>query len=101
VVANGIYERPKPFGIPDTAGASEQLQTAGKCFLLHVFYRLPGSKSGAQLQINQFTEICNEVVFRGPVARTESLDISAVKRLKVHVVPSITEMSGVSVHRRS
>jgi hypothetical protein len=89
VVANGIDEWPEPFGIPDTAGASEQLQAAGKCFLLHVLDRLPGSKSGAQLQVNQFAEICNVVVFRGPVARTEPLDISAVKRLEVHVFPSV------------
>ncbi|HEY1744013.1 MAG TPA: hypothetical protein VGG18_12670 [Granulicella sp.] len=41
------------------------------------------------------------MVFRGPLARTESLDISAVKRLEVHVTPSITGMSGVSVHRPS
>jgi hypothetical protein len=92
VVTDRIHERPEPFGIPHTARASEQLQTSGKCFLFHVLYRLPGSKPGAQLQVNQLTEICNEVVFRDLIARTESLDISAVKRLEVHVIPSVTEM---------
>jgi hypothetical protein len=92
VVADGIYEWPEPFGISDTAGASKQLQAAGKCLLLHVLYRLPGSQSGAQFQVNQLAEIRDEVVFRGPVARTEPLGISAVKRLEVHVFPSVTEV---------
>jgi hypothetical protein len=39
------------------------------------------------------------VGFRVPVTCTESLDVSAVKRLEVQVVPSLAGVSGASVHR--
>ena len=89
MVANGVDQGAEALGIPHAPGASYQLQTAGEGFLLDVLYGLAGSEPGAQLQRNQLAEVCDEVAFRVPVTRTEPFDISVIKRLEVHVDPSL------------
>jgi hypothetical protein len=89
IVADGIDQWSEALCVSDAAGASQKLEAACEGLLLDVFQGLPGGEAGAQLQLNEFPEIRNEMVFRVPVARTESLDVRAVERLEVHAVLSI------------
>lgn len=85
VVADGIHQWPEALRVANASRASQKLEAAGECLLLYIVHGLAGRQAGAHLQLNQFAEISNKMVFRLPVARSESLDISAVERLEVHV----------------
>ena len=86
IVAHGINEGPEAFGLADLA-LPQGGKNTGESLLPNVFNGLRRVQARAQLQLDQFTEIRNEMLLGSEISGVKTLDIRLVKRLELQESP--------------
>jgi hypothetical protein len=81
VVAHGIHEGAKTFGLADFSAAQRD-EDSGEGFLPDVLNSLRRIQARAQLELNQLAEVRHEMFLRSKISRTETVDVGFVKRLE-------------------
>ncbi len=91
VVADGIDESAEAFGLAQSAFLAEGGEDAGKGLLAHVFDGLPGLKPRAKLEVEQLSEVPDEVLLSAKVSSAQTFDVSRIECMKLQRRPRKSE----------
>jgi hypothetical protein len=84
VITNRIHKSSQPISLSNATFSAQQAKHSDEGLLTHIFDRLVGAQSGAQLQPDEFTEIAHEMGFDSSITRSKFFDIGCVKREELH-----------------
>lgn len=100
IVADGVDEGADAFGVVKPAVAAEVSKDAKKGFLDDVVAEFGGAYAGAELDVEQFTEVAREMPLHSWIAGDEQVDVIPVEGVEDHgagmgMNPVVYRSSGV------
>jgi hypothetical protein len=86
VVAHRVYEGAEAIGLADLA-VPQSGEDPGKGLLPYIFNRLWRIEARAELELDQFGEIRDEMLLRAEVSRLKTFNVGLVKGLELQRPP--------------
>lgn len=87
IVADGIDEGSETLGLAQCAGLTQPGKNTGKSLLTHILDSLGRLQPRAEFQMEQLSEIADEVLLGPRVPGTEVFDVSRIECMKLQGCP--------------